>query len=137
MKICISSTGPSENSQVSPVFGRCPYFIIFDESQEKFGVIKNEACQVPRGAGIAAAQKISDLGCQVLITGNIGPNAFYALKSSGIKVFAGVFGKTVKEVVKDFKEGKLTEVQIPTGRIGFGKGGGFARGRGGGWRRGR
>lgn len=132
MKICISSSGPSENSQVSPVFGRCPYFVVFDEEQERFGTVKNQAWQASRGAGIAAAQKVSDLRCQVLITGNIGPNAFYALNTGRVKIFGGGFGKTIKEVLKDFKEGKLTEAKVPTGRFGRGMRGGFGRGRGGG-----
>jgi len=126
MKICISSTGPSEDSQVSPVFGRCPYFLIFDEEKEEFAVVKNNARQVVRGAGIAASQQVSDLGCQILITGNIGPNAFLALNQAKIKVFKGEFGKKIKEVLADFKKGKLVEIKTPVGRFGFrrrGKGG--------------
>ena len=122
MKICISSTGPSENSQVSPVFGRCSYFLIFDEKEEKSAVVKNEAWQAPRGAGIAAAQKISDLGCQVLITGNIGPRAFWVLEHGGVKIYGCSLSKTVKEVLADFQKGKLTEIKTATGRFGRGFG---------------
>jgi len=127
MKICVSSSGPSENSQVSPTFGRCPYFVIFDDKEEKLGLVKNESWQAPRGAGIAAAQRVSDLGCQALITGNVGPNAFYALKAARIKVFTSGFGKTVRDVLKDYKEDKLSELQVPTGRFGFGRGKGGRR----------
>lgn len=125
MKIFISSTGQNENSQVSPIFGRCPYFVIYDEKEEKFEVIENDSWQAPRGAGIAATQKLVDLGCQVLITGNVGPNAFYALQSSGIKIYASVSGKTIKKTLEEFEEGRLSEAQMPTGRFGF------CRGRGG------
>lgn len=130
MKICISSTGQNENSQVSPIFGRCPYFVIYDEKEEKFEVIENDSWQAPRGAGIAATQKLVDLGCQVLITGNVGPNAFYALQAAGIKVMAGVLGKTIKQVLKEYREGKLSEAQMPTGRFGPCMGRGFGKGRG-------
>ena len=126
MKICISATGPTEDSQVSPVFGRCPYFLIFDEEEGKFAAVKNEALQVARGAGIAAAQKISNLGCQVLLTGNVGPHAFWALKQAKIKIFTVSFGKSIKEVLKEYREGKLKEIEAPAGRFGFG---GFGQGR--------
>lgn len=125
MKICISSTGPDKNSAVDPRFGRCQYFAIYDA--EKFDFVKNEAWQAPRGAGIAATQQLVDLGCQVLITGNVGPNAFYALQAAGIKVFTGAFGKKVGEALMDYREGKLSQAQAPTGRFGFGRG--FGRGR--------
>ena len=120
MKICISSSGSSKDSPVDPRFGRCQYFAVYDG--EKFDFVKNEAWRAPRGAGIAATQKVADLSCQVVITGNVGPNAFYALQSAGIKVCTGVFGKTVKEALKEFREGKLSEVQMPTRRFGFGMG---------------
>lgn len=121
MKICISSTGPDENAQVSSVFGRCPYFIVYDDQEKKYGTLKNEAWQAARGAGIAAAQKVSDAGCQVLITGNVGPNAFYALQSAGIKAFQGT-ERSVQKAVKDFQEGKLNRLEKPAGRCSFGRG---------------
>jgi len=117
MKICLSASGKNKDSLVNPRFGRCPYFAVWDGQNLDF--IENKAVQMARGAGVAAAQKVSDLGCQVVISGNIGPHAFYALKSMGIKVFAGVLGKTINETLKDYQEGKLKEIQSAPRGFGF------------------
>lgn len=130
MKICLTSSGPSEDSNLDIRFGRCPFFIVYNDKQDKYAVVKNEYAQTARGAGIAAAQKISDLGCQVLITGNIGPNAFQALQTAGIKIFCSSSGK-ISEILEEYKKGDLKELGSPQGRCGFG----FGRGRGGGFGR--
>ena len=128
MKICITSTGQDLSSLMSPRFGRCPYFLIVDVEKEGVEAVENKSAQAARGAGIAASQAISDLGCEVVITGNVGPNAFYALNSAGIKVFTGTFGKTCEEALRDYNEGKLKEASVATARgFGFGRGRGWGR----------
>jgi predicted Fe-Mo cluster-binding NifX family protein len=122
MKICFTSLDGKEDSLVDSRFGRCQYLAVFDG--QKFDFVKNEAWQAVRGAGVVSAQKVIDLGCQVLITGNIGPNAFYALNSAGVKVFGGAAGKTIKEALKSYQEKELSQLQVPTGRFGFGRHGG-------------
>ena len=131
MKICISASGPSENASVDFRFGRCPYFIVYDTDKKKYAVVKNETGTAFRGAGITAAQKVADLGCRVIITGNIGPNAFNVLNQSGIKIFTGIFNKTVKKAIEDWENGKFKESDLSTAS--FGSGRGFGRGRRGGW----
>lgn len=137
MKICLTSTGENLDSPMSPRFGRCPYFLVVDVETQKVEAVENKSAGAVRGAGVAAAQIISDQDCEVIITGNVGPNAFYALNAAGIKIFtclagrqAGAFGKSCKEALKNYNDGKLSEVSAPMGR-------GFGRGRGGGWGRGR
>jgi len=100
-----------------------------DAEEKKVEAVENKGVQAARGAGIAAVQTISDLGCSVVITGNVGPNAFYALKTAGIKVYTGAFGKTCEEALRDYNEGKLKEASAETAR-GFGFGGGRGYGRG-------
>lgn len=131
MKICIASAGVNEDSQVSPVFGRCPYFAVFDEKTKEFTIVKNESREAHRGAGVAAAQKVSDLGCKAAIAGNFGPNAVNVLNASGIKIFRG-FGITVKEAFEQYQAGKLKEITAAT-TASFGRGFGGGRGRGGRW----
>lgn len=133
MKICITSSGENLDSPVNPRFGRCPYFLVVDTETKDVQAVENTGAGAARGAGIAATQTVSDLGCKVIITGNVGPNAFYALNAAGIKAFTGAFGKSCEEALKDYNEGKLTEASATTARgFGFGRGGGFGRGRGGG-----
>jgi predicted Fe-Mo cluster-binding NifX family protein len=133
MKICICATGPTLDSQVSPVFGRCPYFLIVDSKTKKFKAIANPALQAGRGAGVGAGQLVVSEGAKAVICGNFGPNAFSVLQMSGIKVYPGVFGLTIKQTVDKYNKGELKETKVPSapGRFGPSAGGrGFGPGLG-------
>lgn len=94
----------------------------------KFEAVPNMAAGAMSGAGIQAAQTVANRGVKVLITGNVGPNAFQALSAAGIKIVTGAFG-TVKEVIEKYKRGELKETNMPTVRGHFGMGMGRGRGR--------
>jgi predicted Fe-Mo cluster-binding NifX family protein len=38
------------------------------------------------GAGIQAAETVANKGCEIAITGSVGPNAFRTLSAAGVKV---------------------------------------------------
>lgn len=111
MKIAVSSTDKGIESNVSNVFGRCPYFIIAEiENQkiEKTEAIKNEGMDQTSGAGISTAQLMAEKDVNAVITGNIGPRALDVLKQFNIEVY---FGKGVaKEVLQEFIDGKLEKI---------------------------
>jgi len=134
MKICITSTGPKLDSPIDARFGRCAYFLIVDEEGKLIKAVRNTGVQAMRGAGISAAQIVANEGVNVVITSNIGPNAFSVLGSSGIKVILAGSGTTIKETLKMYKEGKLKEASQATGPAFRGMGGGFGRGGGRGGR---
>jgi len=127
MKICVSATANNLEAQLDPRFGRCPYFVIVESETMQFEAIPNAASGATGGAGIQAAQTIANKGAKVVITGNVGPNAFGALSAAGIEIVTGASG-TVREVVEKYKSGKLQRTGTPTvgGHFGMGKG----RGRG-------
>ena len=134
-KIAIASSGVTLKSQVDPRFGRCQYFLIVDTKTEEFGVLKNTAAQAFQGAGVSAAQMVADKSVEAVIAGNFGPNAINVLTSSGIKVFKAVFGISVKNALKQYKENKLQQMTINDlsrgmglGRRGMGRGRGWGRG---------
>ena len=129
MKICVSAEADSLESAIDPRFGRCPYFLIVDSENMEFEAVENMASDAMSGAGIQASQTIVGKGVKVLITGNVGPNAFQALAAAGVKVVTGAFG-TVKEAVEKYKRGELGETGAPTVGGHFGKGRGRGRGRG-------
>jgi len=134
MKIAVTSTGPTLDSNIDPRFGRCPYFLIVETETMDFESIPNPNVSVPSGAGIQAAQLIANKGAKILITGNVGPNAIEALSYAGINVITGVSGK-VRDAVQMFKEGKLKATSPPALSYyppGRGKGAGRGMGRGGG-----
>jgi predicted Fe-Mo cluster-binding NifX family protein len=127
MKICVSATAKNLEAQLDPRFGRCPYFVIVESETMQFEAIPNVASDATGGAGIQAAQTIANKGVKVVITGNVGPNAFGALSAAGIEIVTGASG-TVKEVVDKYRSGKLQRTDAPTvgGHFGMGRG----RGRG-------
>lgn len=137
MKICITSLGPTLDSSIDPRFGRAQYFLILDSRGSLKEAISNPGIRATRGAGIAAAQEIASKKVDVLITGNIGPNAWSVLLTTKIKIFSAKLGLTAKEAFSKWKKDKLTQVEKPTlpGRLGRGPGLGGGRGRGRGPRR--
>ena len=59
-----------------------------------------------QGAGIQAAEAVSRLGAECLITGHCGPKAFRTLQAAGIRVYTGAAG-TVGEAIAALQQGRL------------------------------
>lgn len=119
MKIGVSAVSGSLDSQIDPRFGRCQYFVLVDGETMTFEVIANASKGALHGAGIQAARIVSGRGVEVVLTGNIGPNAFQVLSSAGIKVMTSVVG-TVREAIERYQRGELEEAGGPTGGGHFG-----------------
>lgn len=138
-KICISATGNDLDAALDPRFGRALYFLIVDEKGKLIKAIKNSGVQAMRGAGIAAAQFVVKEKVDIVITGNIGPNALAALTTSGVEVYLAPPGMRLRDVIDQYRKGALQQVKEPLPyRPGFGFGpgprrrgfGGRGRGRG-------
>jgi len=121
MKIAVTSTGQTLDSQVDPRFGRAACFVIIDTETMDFSTIENSNVAAAGGAGISSAKTVIDAGAQAVLTGNCGPNAERTLTAAGIKLYTGVTG-TVSEAVELFKSGKLTEAEGPNVQSHFGTG---------------
>jgi predicted Fe-Mo cluster-binding NifX family protein len=121
MKIAVTSTTKTMDSQVDPRFGRAACFIIIDTETMDFSVIDNENVAAAGGAGISSAKAVIDAGAQAVLTGNCGPNAERTLSTAGIKLYTGLTG-TVTQAVELFKSGKLTEAAGPNVQSHFGTG---------------
>ena len=119
MKIVITSTGKTLDSQVDQRFGRATYFLVIDSDTMDFSVIENENAAAAGGAGIASAKAVIDAGAEAVLTGNCGPNAQRTLSAAGIQLYTGITG-TVKEVIELFNNGKLTEATGPNVDAHFG-----------------
>ena len=128
MKMCITSSGTDLSAPVDPRFGRCAYLLIVDSETLQTEAIPNQAAGASGGAGIQAAQTIADRGVQVLLTGNIGPNAFRALSASGIEIITGASGSG-KNAIEQYKNGELSKTTSPTVGEHAGMGGRGGRGR--------
>jgi predicted Fe-Mo cluster-binding NifX family protein len=121
MKIAITSTGKTLDSQVDPRFGRAACFIIIDTGTMDFSVIENSNVAAAGGAGISSAKTVIDTGAEAVLTGNCGPNAERTLSAGEIKLYTGVSG-TVSEAIESFKTGKLNEADGPNVQSHFGSG---------------
>ena len=134
MKLCISSTGKEIEAKIDTTFGRAPYFLIIDTETNKTEVIDNSAASQTQGAGIAAAQVVSDKGVDAVLTGYVGPNASHALRESGIKVYEGASSQdTVKDALAKFNKNEYNEASMPSSAedtFPCGPGPGRGRGRG-------
>ena len=107
MKIAISASGASLDAPLDPRFGRAAQFIVLDGATGAFTVHDNtHNLNAAQGAGIQAAETVSRLGAEVVITGHCGPKAFRALQAAGIQVVTVATG-TVREVFERFQKGKL------------------------------
>jgi len=122
MKICFSASGENEKSMLNARFGRCPYFLVFDTDSKQWQTVNNRAAAEFRGAGVSAAQKVADLGCQIIVTGNMGPNAFNVMNTSDIKIYSGDLEKSIVDNLAMFEDNKLQELLSPQG-MGMNRGG--------------
>ena len=113
IKLCISSTGEDLNSNVDPRFGRCDYFLIINPNTMNFELVLNKNSKAMGGAGIQAAELIAKKGANIVITGNVGPNAFQTLKAADIKIITGVSGN-IKTIVEKYNRGELKEIAEPS-----------------------
>lgn len=95
MKIGIASEGKDENSNVSEVSGRAPFFLIF-ENKKLVKVISNPFKTGGGGAGFGVAKMLSKEGVKIIIAGMFGKNITEYLKEKEIKPIQ-IKGETVME----------------------------------------
>jgi len=122
MKIAITASGQTLDSEVDPRFGRAACFMVGDTETMEFSPIDNENVTAAGGAGIGAAKVVIDAGAEAVLTGNCGPNAERTLSAGGVKLYTGASG-TVAEAIEAFKAGKFTEASGPNVESHFGTGG--------------
>jgi predicted Fe-Mo cluster-binding NifX family protein len=130
MKIAVTANGQDLDAPTSPVFGRCPTYILVDTETMQYEAVTNPALSASGGAGIQAAQYITGLGIEAVVTGNVGPNAYGVLAAAGIPVYL-YNGGTVRQAVEAYNAGTLQAQGGPSGpaHAGMGRGGGRGRGR--------
>lgn len=102
MKICITSSGDNLESQMDPRFGRCAYFIIWDDIDDNFEAIANPNVNAGSGAGIQSAQLVVSKNVSMVITGEVGPKAEQVLKAAKLQIVTCEGGK-VKDILANHK----------------------------------
>ena len=99
-------------SQVSTIFGRCPYFMFINPDNDEFEIVENTAKAASGGAGIQAAQIIVDKGAEAVISGKLGPKAHAVLISADILLLQFPSGNAL-EALEAYQQGKLTALNSP------------------------
>jgi len=113
MKVCITSSGRDLEAPMDRSFGRAAYFLFVDPETLSVDAVENRPGA--HGAGVQAAQTVTQHGARVVVTGSMGPNAFQGLSAAGIEVYVGASG-TVKDALDAHRSGQLESAQAPTGR---------------------
>lgn len=101
-KIAISSVGKDENSEVSFVSGKAPYYLIFEDSK-LVKVISNPFKIGGGGAGFSVAEMLADEEVEFVISGKFGQNMKNVFDSKNIR-YKEISGVTVKEALKEVKK---------------------------------
>lgn len=109
MKLIFTTQGTDWDSTIDPRFGRTQYFFVYDEESEEIQSFDNTAIEnEAHGAGPKTAQKLSEFGAQVLITGNgPGGNAAAVLNATDTEIYVGAGEMTVREAYDAYKKGTL------------------------------
>jgi len=113
MKIIITTTSATIESEVDPHFGRGAYFLTTDTDTLQWEAQPNPGASAPGGAGTLAAQFVANQHAETVISGDFGPNAYGALKATGVAMYLFGASTTVREAIERFKAGQLERVGAP------------------------
>jgi predicted Fe-Mo cluster-binding NifX family protein len=72
MKVAITSTGNSLESNLDQRFGRCAFFVIYDTETKGMEYIPNPNKEAQEGAGPASAQMVALRNVKKIISGEFG-----------------------------------------------------------------
>lgn len=112
MKVAVSATGNTPGALVDRQFGRCKWFLVFEEKKEKIKAIENSYAAVQTGAGIGCAQDLIQEGVKVVISGQIGPKAYEVFNQAGVEVYLTPSDVSVQDAYKKFFAKELTKMEI-------------------------
>lgn len=107
MRVVVSAHGTTLDSKVDERFGRAAYLLVVDIGTLGVEPVDNSANNMAlEGAGIGAAELVSDRGASAVITGHLGPKAYKALQMIGVPGWNGT-GMTVREAIAAYADGSL------------------------------
>ncbi len=109
MIIVIPTNNNNIDNGICPSFGRSPFYLIFDDSNDEYHFVVNEAANSQGGAGIRAAQFIVDNKADVVLTPRCGENSANVLLAANIGMYKTI-SDSIQENITLFKEGKLASL---------------------------
>jgi predicted Fe-Mo cluster-binding NifX family protein len=102
MKIAVSSSGLSLESEVDTRIGRCPYFIVVDDGTWMYEAVPNPCSMDVCVSGMDVARLLTERGATAVLTGDCSNDAVQAFGIAGLKVYRGALGTSVRAAVERF-----------------------------------
>ena len=116
MNLCVSSYGPTLESPVQPVFGRCEYFLFVNPENMEFESVSNPHASASEDAGILSAKFVVGRDATAVITGRIGPYAEAVLNAANVDLMI-VKRCPVREAVERFCRRSPDEISKESSEI--------------------
>ncbi|MFP4624420.1 MAG: NifB/NifX family molybdenum-iron cluster-binding protein, partial [Gemmatimonadota bacterium] len=104
--IAVTVTSPDLDAGLEPRFGRAPHVVLVDPETMEWEALDNPAWQASGGAGVQAAQLLSERKVSAVVSGEFGPNAHAALEAAGIVMHRCREAVTAREAVERVKRGE-------------------------------
>jgi predicted Fe-Mo cluster-binding NifX family protein len=102
MKVLIPMNSQDKKDIISGIFGRSPFFAVYNTEQKEVEFKKNPGGQRPRGAGITAGQFAINENVDKVVVTKIGPRAINVLQENDIEITKlGENQKTLEELIEE------------------------------------
>lgn len=114
MLTAVTTESAALKAQISMSFGRCSYFILFDENRNSTEIMRNPfANSLGVGAGIQLAQLLIEKNVDTVISTRMGIGPLRLLSSANVKVYSCA-GCTALQAIELLNENELPEMDIPS-----------------------
>ena len=106
MIVAVPAEKQSLDSALCVSFGRAPLYCIYDTEKQSSTFISNSAADSPGGAGIQAAQNLTDEHIDTLITFRLGENAAKVLNEAKVTLLKAL-NLSIADNIANLLEKKL------------------------------
>jgi len=112
LKVAVGATKNAPESLVHSQFGRCDWFLIFENETGMTKAIENSYAEVETGAGIGCAQDLIQEGVEAVISGQVGPRAYEVLTQAGVEIYLAPADISAQEAYDKFLSKELLKMEI-------------------------
>lgn len=112
MRVAVSVREDAPATVIEERFGRAPYFAVGDPvAPAAVEFVANPGAVAATGAGTGAAQLLVNLDVEVLITGQVGPNALEMLAEAGVQLYRAP-ALPLADVFEKYRAGQLPALGV-------------------------
>lgn len=107
MKVAITSTGNSLESNLDSRFGRCSYFVIYNTESQSVEFVPNPNKENVEGAGPASVNLIASCGAKKVVSGEFGAKVKSLFDSLQIQLIVlNDSKKTINDIISLLDQNK-------------------------------